>query len=44
LSAGTTTLGRVLAAMPMSTSQISPWRGVMMVKDVENLLFYFARR
>jgi hypothetical protein len=36
--------GRVLAAIPMSTSQTSPWRGSMAVEDVQNLLLHFARR
>src|SRR5438132_4624979 len=41
-SAIKTTTGRVLAAMPRSASQTSPWRGFIAVDDVQHLLLNFA--
>src|SRR5437870_6492843 len=44
LSAMSTTVGLVLAAMPMSTSQTSPCRGFAAIEDIQNFLLHFARR
>jgi len=39
-----TTAGRVLAAIPMSTSPTSPWRGFITIEDIQLFLLGFARR
>jgi hypothetical protein len=44
LSANKTTAGRVLAAIPISTNQTSPWRGFVAIEDVEDFLFDLACR
>jgi hypothetical protein len=42
LSANKTTAGRVLAAIPMSTNQTSPWRGFVAIEKIKDFLLDLA--